>query len=44
MAKMTRVIYRSAVTGKTVTAAYAKSHPSTTVKEHRPIGTRKTKR
>lgn len=28
-----RYIYRSAKTGKVVKASYAKSHPSTTVKE-----------
>lgn len=35
MAKSSKTtpVYRSAVTGKYVPAAYGKSHPSTTVKE-----------
>jgi hypothetical protein len=37
----TKVIYRSAVSGKIVTEKYAKDHPKTTEKEHRPIGKRK---
>lgn len=35
-----RVIYRSAKTGRTVTKAYAEKHPSTTEKERRPVATR----
>jgi hypothetical protein len=30
------VIYRSAVSGRIVTPQYAKAHPKTTEKEHRP--------
>jgi hypothetical protein len=37
----TKVIFRSAETGRIVTPKYAKDHPKTTEKEHRPIGKRK---
>ena len=32
---MTRYLYRSAKTGRFVTAAYARRHPATTVRERR---------
>jgi hypothetical protein len=37
----TKVIYRSAVSGRIVTPQYAKAHPKTTEKEHRPVGKKK---
>jgi hypothetical protein len=37
----TKVIYRSAVTGRIVTPQYAKAHPKTTEKEHRPATKKK---
>jgi hypothetical protein len=39
--KPTKVIYRSAVTGRVVTPQYAAAHPKTTEKEHRPVGKKK---
>ena len=40
--KKTVTIYRSAKTGRLVTKKYAKSHPATTEKEHRPVKTGRT--
>lgn len=36
--KATITINRSAKTGRFVSSSYVKSHPSTTVTEHRPKG------
>lgn len=41
---MHRYIYRSAITGKIVTAAYAKKNPKTTVRETVKTKTNDTKR
>jgi hypothetical protein len=33
----TKIVYRSAVTGRMVTQRYAQNHPCTTEREHVPI-------
>jgi hypothetical protein len=41
--KKTRIVYRSAITGRFVTKAYAQRNPKTTVGETIQVGRRKKK-